>query len=82
MKKVILLGCFFLTACASSMNQDFMMSGNEAGIRAFNDGISGIARTSKESADQSSEYFAHRGKEEIQATERVKALSFWGKLAQ
>lgn len=82
-KKTLIVVMMFLTGCSgmSTMNQDFVMAGSPEGIRAYNDGIIGTAKTAKESPDADSKYFAHRGQEEAENTARVKQVSFWGKLA-
>ncbi len=84
MIKLILLGVLaaMFSGCsgATSINQDLSIVGTAEGIRAYNDGIIGIARTSKELPEADSKYFAHRQQEDSQVTNRVKAVSFWGKL--
>lgn len=83
-KKILVVGLMIvLSGCSgmSTMNQDFVMAGTPEGIRAYNDGIIGTAKTAKESPDADNKYFAHRGQEEAENTARVKQVSFWGKLA-
>lgn len=74
MRKIIgFISIIVCTGCSgtSVMNQDFTMTGSVEGIRAFNDGISGIARTAKEHPEQPSEYMATRIKQEAEITKRA-----------
>lgn len=68
---------------ASSTGDHFTMTGTPKGIKAFSDYQNGIIRTAKESRNQSSEYFAHRGTEEKEHTNRcASAVGFWEKISQ
>lgn len=69
---------FYMTGCAgmATMNQDFVMAGNAEGIRAYNDGIIGAAKTAKESADADSKYFAVRTQQEAEITKREMQPNF------
>ena len=54
----------------SSVNQDFVMAGSATGIRAFNDGLIGLAKTSKESNDAPNQYLQYRDRQEKEVTTR------------
>lgn len=71
MKTVLFALIVTTSGCASSFNQDFQMSGSAEGIRAYNDGLYGIAKTAKESPDAHSEYAAQRVIQEQQITTRT-----------
>lgn len=80
---VLMLSCgivAWLTGCSASMNQDFTMTGNAAGIRAFNDGLVGIARTAKEPVNKKNEYLGYREKQEGEITTRDTAPGLLGGL--
>lgn len=74
MKKIIssCLVVAVLTGCSgvATMNQDFTMTGSEAGIRAFADTLNGVMKTAKESPEAHSEYFAARNFQEVEKTRR------------
>jgi hypothetical protein len=70
-----------IQGCSASLDQDFHLSGNAEGIKRFNDGLIAVINSTKASPDTPSEYFAHRGKEEREATERLKTTSFWNKIS-
>ena len=71
-----------LTGCAgiASMNHDFVMGGSEAGIRAYNDGVIGNARTAKEAFDKENEYLQYRKNQEIEVTIRDTKPGFFSGL--
>ena len=69
-------GCFR----ASLSSQDFNLSGSAEGIRAYNDGVIGMARTAKESPERPSEYMAARGTQEKEITKRETSPSFLSQL--
>lgn len=72
-----------LSACTmeGSINKDFAMSGSAEGLRAFNDGLVGIARTAKEPEDKDNQYLGYRKEQESELTKRlIGAKSFMRKI--
>lgn len=82
---LMIMGIFYcliyLSACsaATSAGDHITLTGTPAGMQAFADMTNGLIRTGKESAEQNSEYFASRGKQEQEITKR-EATGFWQKL--
>lgn len=72
-------GCGVINKATLS-SQDFTMTGSAEGIRAYNDGVIGMARTAKESPDKASEYMAARGFQEKEITKRETSPGFLGQL--
>lgn len=84
-RKIIgLAACgFIVTGCAASgaMGDHVTLTGTPAGMQAFADMTNGLIRTGKESAEQPSEFFAHRATQEKLETQR-QATGFWQKLVE
>lgn len=72
-----------LTGCgaAVSSGDHITLTGTPEGMRAFADLSNGLIRTGKESAEQPSEFFAHRATQERESTARG-AQGFWQKLVK
>ena len=73
----------FNTGCAiSGTGGDYVqLQGTPKGMQAFADLTNGMIRTGKESPDKPSEFFAHRGTQEREITNRkAQAVGFWQRL--
>lgn len=65
---------YALTGCVA-------IAGTPEGVKAASDALNGVVRTGKESPEQASEYFAHRGTQEREVTARkAQAIGFWQRL--
>jgi hypothetical protein len=62
-------------------SQEFVYGGTAEGIRAFNDGLIGMAKTAKESDDVDNQYIGYRAMQEKEVTQReLRRPGFWQKL--
>ena len=73
----------FTSGCSiSGTGGDYVqLQGTPKGMQAFADMTNGLIRTGRENPDKPSEFFAHRGTQEREITNRKsQAVGFWQRL--
>jgi hypothetical protein len=78
-KYLAMFGLIALTACTSTMH-DVSLTGSVEGIRAYNDGLIGLAKTAVEPKGKSL-YLNNRRQQESEITTRENNPTFWQMMA-